>query len=403
MKIIQTDYKTIQISFHMIDEDDVKQRAYRFLLQKMLVSHTAKYQTRQEMSTYLQTLYGASLGGRTSHIGNLNMIHIALMIVNPSMVNELTLVDDVIELFNQMITERTFFSQSIFDHEKRMLIEQWESIEDQKRLYASIHFNQKFYLDHPFGYPESGYVEDIKNTTLDGLKMYFKKVLETNKRLVIVNGFIASYEDKLREGLKQLEKEGPQKIVFTPLKNHSENQINEYLEMNQAIIHLGYHLPIFRNEALYETALCFDLMVGGYAESILFKEIREKEGLCYDVRSAYDSISGTMTIKSGVDLKRKTEAIEKIHEIIKHLEKYGFNEDALEHAKKYIIHQIKSSYDDQGALTMRAFFDILYANPVSLDEKIKRIMKVSFSDVLKIRNQLKLQTTYVLSGDKNDN
>jgi predicted Zn-dependent peptidase len=386
----------------MIAEDDVKQRAYRFLLQKMLVSHTSKYQSKQEMSTYLQSLYGASLGGRTSHIGNLNMIHIALMIVNPSMVNEDSLVDKAIDLFDQMIANRTFFSQSIFDHEKRMLIEQWESIEDQKRLYASIHFNQAFFLDHPFGYPESGYLEDIKNTTLDGLKAYFNQVLLTNKKVLVINGFVSDYEEKFRAGLKHLENEGSMKISFTRLEDRKENYINEYLEMNQAIIHLGYHLPIFRKDSLYEAALCFDLMVGGYAESILFKEIREKEGLCYDIRSSYDSVSGTLTIKSGVDLTRKTEAIEKMHMIVNHLENYGLDENALEHAKKYLVHQIKSSYDDQGSLTMRAFFDILYEQHIDLDEKIKRILNVKFSEVLEVFDMLKLQTTYVLSGDKND-
>jgi predicted Zn-dependent peptidase len=228
-------------------------------------------------------------------------------------------------------------------------------------------------------------------------------VIRTNRKLLIINGFIKPFETKLTQGLKDLEKEGTQSLIYEKLKDETPHVINEYLEMKQAIIELGYHLPVFRNDKLYEATLCFDLMVGGYAESILFKEIREKEGLCYDIRSSYDAISGTLVIKSGVDLSRKAEALQKLNDVMLNLESYGLNENALVHAKKYVIHQIKSSYDEQGSLTMRAFFEDLYHIHLSLEEKIKLISNVKFQDILEVMEQLKLQTTYVLSGDKNDN
>ncbi len=402
MKFIHSDYKTIQLSLYMIAEDDVKKRAYRFLLPKMLVSHTNSLTTKQKMAEYLQSLYGATLGGRTSFIGNLNVMYLGLAIVNPKIIDEPTLVDDVIELFKDLLTDRDLFSASIFEDEKRMLIEQWESIEDQKSLYASVDFKKHFYKDHAFGYPQSGHKEDIEMITLEGLYQYFLEVLETNKMYFIINGYLNGYEDKFKSGLSYLENQKEINFRKQTLKEETPNQIESHLDMNQAIIKIGYHMPIYRNDPLYEALLCFDLMLGGYVESLLFKIIREELGLCYDIRSSFDPTQGVLVISSGVDQKRKDEALNKIFDIISNVERYGFNEQALVHAKQYLVHQIKSSYDEQNTLTIRQFYRDIFQDSYTLEDRIKRIHKVQYEEVMEVYSKLILQTTYVLTGDKHD-
>ncbi len=400
MKFIQSDYKTIQLSLYMIDNDDVSKRSYRFLLPKLLIAHTQSIKTKQKMIEHLQMLYGAGLAGRTSLVGNLNIIQIAFQMVNPKIVDEDQLVDQMIELFKDMIMDRSFFDDAIFEVEKRLLIEQWNALTDNKHLYANIEFAKHFFNCHPFGYPVSGYKEDIEKITADDLFAYFKEQLETNKIYFIINGYLNGFRDKIEHELMPIENHIDKPLSLSALEDFKPKEIVSKIDMNQALIKIGYHIPIFRHHPLYHAVLCFDLMLGAYAESILFKEIREKQGLCYDIRSSYDPTQGILVISSGVDMTRRDQALDGIFDIMNHLDNYDFNEDALALAKQYLIHQIKSSYDEQIALSIRAFFDDLYGDIKSLKQRIKAIESVTFEEVKEVVNLLKLELTYVLEGDQ---
>ncbi len=399
MKFIQSDYKTIQLSLYMIECDDVLKRAYRFLLPKVLVANTETIKTKQKMIEHLQMLYGAGLGGRTSLVGNLNVMQISFQMVNPKIVNEEELADHMITLFEDMILDRSSFNDAIFEMEKRLLIEQWESITDNKHFYANVEFAKHFFDNHRFGYPISGYKEDIEKITCDDLYAYFKACLNTNKIYFIVNGYINGYQEKIASSFRKIERLIDIPLKLEHLEDYEPKVIESKIEMNQALIKIGYHLPIFRHHPLYHAVLCFDLILGAYAESILFKEIREKQGLCYDIRSTFDPTQGVLVISSGVDQKRKQQAVDGIMHIMDNLSDYGFNEEALMHAKQYMIHQIKSSYDEQIALSIRAFFDDLYGDIKTLEQRIKAIESVTYEEVLKVIDHLSLQTTYVLSGE----
>ncbi|MGE4320310.1 MAG: M16 family metallopeptidase [Acholeplasmataceae bacterium] len=400
MKFIQSDFKTIQISLYMIDYDDVKKRAYRFLLPKLLTSHTEKLNTRIDMSKHLQDLYGALLGGRTYYLANLNVINIACQIVNPQIVNESTLLKDTIDLFLDMLDRKTLFNEKIFNEEKRMLIEQWDSIKDQKRLYANTKFNESFYGKHPFGYPQSGYKSDIEAITLEDMYDYFKDVISSNTISIYINGYTSDLETLKK--LEVFEQNINHKIKFSQILFNEPKDVIETIDMKQSMIKIGYELPIFRNDSLYEAAIMLDLMIGGYVESLMFKIIREEMGLCYDVRSSYDATQGVMIISSGVDQKRTDEAIFHMKKMIESPLDYEFNEEKLELAKQFVTHQIKSSYDDQGAMTSRSFYDDLYGTNLTMEEKIQKYLNVSFEDVLLAHKKLKLNTVYVLTGDNHD-
>ena len=178
--------------------------------------------------------------------------------------------------------------------------------------------------------------------------------------------------------------------------------IEEKTDMQQAIIKLGYHFPIFRNDSLYNTAVLIDTVLGGYAESRLFKEIREKEGLCYDVSSSYDYYKGVLTISSGVDLKQKDRALEAIRKLVQVMVAQGITEDELKHAKSYYAHQVKSSLDSQSVLTKRAFIRDLLNHHETFEEKLLAIKNVTMDDFNKALHLLTLDTIYILYGGEND-
>ena len=149
---------------------------------------------------------------------------------------------------------------------------------------------------------------------------------------------------------------------------------------------------------LYEAALCFDTILGGYPESRLFNEIREQQGLCYDISSNYDYYKGTVVISSGVAKHQKDYALDEMIKVAHSFKERPVTHEELEHAKAYLAHQIKSSLDHQSYMTKRSFFRSIFGDATTTEQRLKNIMKVSIDDIQHIASMMKLDTIYVLYG-----
>lgn len=395
---IKNEFKTIQFALFFTDYDEKDTRVYRFLLPKLLISHSNTYKTKTLMQRKLEDLYGARLYTRSERHANLNVMSFMFTIVDPVIVDDQDLINQSISLLNDIFVNRTFFDEDIFMEEKRLLIEQWETLKDHKRVYANVEFSKAFFKDDLSAYPMSGTLEDIKKLKLDDVIQYYQTKFFNNEIKVIVNGHIDDHIKTINDEL--LIKANPKTfdIEFKFRDAETLGQIQEETKMNQAIIKLGYHLPVFRFDPLYEAALCVDTILGGYPESRLFKEIRERQGLCYDVSSNFDFYKGVLIVSSGVAKHQKDYAL---NEIIKEVEKLKTDQvdlEELEYAKAYLIHQIKSSLDSQSYLTKRQFFRDIFDDHTPTEKRIENINNVSLDDIKKVIDMIYLDTTYILYG-----
>lgn len=395
---IKNEFKTIQFALFFTDYDDKDTRVYRFLLPKCLISHSPNYQTKVMMHKKLETLYGAQLYARSERHANLNVMSFVYTIVDPVIVADQNLIKDSLQLLNDIFVDRSYFSEAIFEEEKRMLIEQWESVKDHKRTYANMEFSKLFFESDLSGYPMSGTLEDIKKTTLDDLIKYYQNHFFKQDIKIILNGHVGDQTKMIEEKLLISEKKQDLNIEFSFRELKPVQKKEEKTQMNQAILKLGYHFPIFRFDASYEAALCLDTIIGGYPESRLFREIREKQGLCYDISSNYDFYKGVLLISSGVAKHQKDYALNEIIKLVENIKTDFITKDELEHAKAFLIHQIKSSLDLQSYMTKRAYFHAIFQEGMTTEARINRINKVSLDDINQITDKLNLDTIYVLYG-----
>ena len=398
MIFIQNDFKTIQFAVYFTDIDKESTRVYRFLLPKLLVAHNNKLSSRILMNQELENLYGAYFSTRVEQLGNYSVISIVLTIVEPKIVEDDALIDKGLSLLKDVLFEHDIFNRAIFNEEKRMLIEQWETLKDNRRLYAQTKFNEHFFETDLSGYPISGTLADVKKITLEKMTKYYKKVFLNNAIKIVVNGRINDKDIKKIEGIMTQERrmEYPFQTIFReprPVKT-----IFEETEMNQAILKIGYHFPIFRADPLYDAAVILDTILGSSPNSRLFQEIREKQGLCYDINLTYDYYKGAMMITSGVDTVNKELALESIQALVEEMKKNGITQNELHLAKIYYKHQIKNSLDSQSVLTKRAFIRDLLFYQESIEERLALIDKITMSDVNETLSKLTLDTIYVLFG-----
>ena len=398
MLSIHNDFKTIQLAVYFTDIDKEDTRVYRFLLPKMLTTHTNNLNSKLLMSLKLENLYGAYFSTKVEQIGNYSVVSMVLTIVDPNIVEDETLLDQALELFKDVIYGHDEFSKAIFNEEKRMLIEQWETLKDKKRLYAQNKFYEHFFENDKYGYPMSGTLEDVKKITLAKLKKYYQSVFIHNAAKLIVNGNVSDQD--LIKIEKVLKYEHKINIPFLTAfrEPRALKTVFEETDMNQAIVKIGYHFPIFRANDLYDAAVILDTILGGYPDSRLFQQIREVEGLCYDIQSNYDHYKGALMISSGVDIRNKEKALNSIQNLVSNMICDGITEQELIQAKYYYQHQIKSSLDSQSVLTKRAFIRDLLNYEETIEEKLYKINRITIDEVNEALKKLTIDTIYVLHG-----
>lgn len=395
---IKNGFKTIQFAFFFTALDNKDTRVYRFLLPKLLTSHTEKYPTKSLLSRKLEELYGARFFARTERHANLNIISFDFTMVDPVIVRDTELLDQALELLNDVFYQRDYFNEEIFLEEKRLLIEQWESLRDNKKIYANYEFNKLFFAEDAYAEPLTGTLEEIKKVTLEDINRYFKTEFLKQDVKIIINGRLEDEFDLVKSKLKIHEKDEIFTTYFSFRNPRELIHKEEETVMNQAILKLGYMMPIFRFDRLYEAALCFNTILGGHPESRLFREIRENQGLCYSISSGYDFYKGVIMVSSGVSKDKRDYALAEIKKLIENFKNEPITAEELHHAKSYLRHQIKSSLDYQSYLTKSAFIKLLLKDEVTIDERLARIDNVSLTDLNEVLKNLYLDTTYVLYG-----
>ena len=396
---INNDFKTIQIALYLVDADDKNYACHRYLLPRLMTSTTDKVISRKEMNTKMEDLYGAYVKARTERIGNLSVVSLILTIVDPTIVKDPALFDEALNLFKEMIDDHSSFNLDTFNDEKRMLIEQWETLKDKKRAYAREKFVEHFFKGDSYGYPLTGTLKDIKKLTVDDVFDYYQNMLPNQARYVIVNGRLSD-EDliKVESKLGKTKKMGLP-FITSFRKPHEKKVIYELTQMQQAIVKMGYVFPIYRHDKLYDAAVIVETILGGYPESRLFKIIREEQGLCYDIASSYDYYKGVMMISSGIDLSKVDHALQSIEELVANMIEKGFTEEELTQAKAYYIHQVKSSLDSQSTLTKRAFIREMLDYTETVEEKLEKIEKITLEEANLAATYLVLDTVYILKGE----
>lgn len=402
MITLQHDFKTIQIALYLIDQDDRKQTTYRYLLPRLMASSTDRYPTRQLMSQACEDLYGAYFKVRTERMGNLSVMSFVLTIVDPKIVKDDSLFEQTLCLFDDVLHSHQTFQLDVFNDEKRMLIEHWKTLKDNKRGYASHRFQSLFFNKDLYGYPISGSLHTIQSLKKEDIEAYYRDFINKQARYVVINGHTDDLDVSKVEDIL-----GPTTEMIHPFITQfraprRKEVIIDYTEMQQAIVKMGYIFPIYRRDQLYDAAVLVDTIIGGYPESRLFKVIREERGLCYDISSSYDYYKGVLMISSGIDLSQVDQAVIAIEELIQNLQEKGITDEELNHAKAYYIHQVKSSLDQQSVLTRRAFVRDMLHYVETVEEKLIKIEAITKEDVNQALKHLTCDTIYILRGEKHD-
>lgn len=402
---IKTDkFKTIQMEVvfrNKINKDNIHERTILF---DLLTDSSKDYPHKRDLILKEESLYNAQIYGHTMRIGEMAVSKVVLNFLNPKYTE-----DDYLEeaikfpldlIFNPDVKDNKFNEEILTPIKNRMLAD-IKCIEENPNALISKNCKESMDKDSISSISLGGTEESISNTTTSSLYNTYLDILKND----YVDIFI----------LGDIDEEQVVNIInkYANFKYEHNYDINLYINNkvrdivnNDSLVkpfkqsHLAYiynMVDLTEYERKYVVGLYADILGGGSLESKLYKNLRDKNSLCYSVYSMANKNDNLFEIYTQLDKTNIDKAKTLIEQTIKEMDK--ITEEDLNMAKNIIISEL-NSYMDIPYIAISQYEYNYYADLDVLEDRINNYSNVKLEEVKAITNKLKLNTVYVLEGDK---
>jgi len=315
-----------------------------------------------------------------------------------------------LDVLSDIVLAPTLKSTDI-TREKGVIIEEMGMYEDTPTRRIWDRFEQTIYRGHRLGRDIIGTKKSVVNLKRSDFVNYRKTYYYAENMLVTISGGVEagntlSLVDNYFGALKA---KGQGKSKKYELKKSNINIKLYSKDIQQAHFVLGYTAAPLGSKDRYKDAVLNVILSGGMS-SRLFTEIREKRGLAYAIRSAFDRYidTGYYAVYAGVDPKKIDKAVRVILDQCYGLasEKYKITKNELGKAKEYIKGHLALSLEDtRGVNNFFGYEQLMLGKTRTPQQVFKTIDKVTINDVYDSAKKvfIKKNLKFVIIGPyKND-
>ena len=379
--------------------------AGRVLTASMLETVNAVYPTSQAFRERLANLYGADYSTSLSRRGLVHYLDINLSFVRDKFLSRKNVLTDAMldflkaSLFSPLVSQDAF-DESAFEIEKKNILNDLEAEIENHFYHAHRELDKLFYEEEEMQMPRVGTIELIQKETAASSFAAFQEMLQENQ---IDFFFIGDFNEvAVREKIQSFNLAPRQQELQLVYQQEYSNVLREGLEqkdVHQSIIELAYHFPIQYGESEHLPLVVLNALLGGFAHSKLFVNLREREGLAYTISSNFDIFSGMMRIYAGIDRSNRTRTVALINRQILDLKRGNFSQEELNQTKKMLRNSVLLAQDRQNTILERAYMASVLGNKfLSLEAWLEALEQVRKDDIIKAAGQLKLQAIYFMEG-----
>lgn len=398
-------FKTNKIKVRFSAPMFEKTIAGRVLTASMLETSNALYPTSQSFREKLANLYGANFSTSLSRRGLVHYLDINLSFVRDQFLSRKNvLTDEMLEFLKASLfsplSNGDAFDAKTFEIEKKNVLTDLEAEIENHFYHAHRKLNDLFYDLSEMRIPRVGTVELVEKETAESSFSTFQKMLKEDQ---IDFFFIGNFNEiAVRDKIQDFhfaEREQPLELMYQQSYSNVTRENLEQREVHQSIIELAYHFSAQYGDSEHLPLIVLNGLLGGFAHSKLFVNVREKESLAYTISSNFDIFSGLLRIYAGIDRANRTKTIALINRQILDLKRGNFTDDELEQTKKMLKNSILLAQDRQNTLIERAYMSaVLGKKFLSLEAWLESLENVRKNEVIKAAQQLKLQAIYFMEG-----
>ncbi|MCG7329398.1 insulinase family protein [Streptococcus cristatus] len=398
-------FKTNKIKVRFSAPMSEKTIAGRVLTASMLETSNALYPTSQAFREKLANLYGANYSTSLSRRGLVHYLDINLSFVRDQFLSRKNmLADEILDFLKASLffplSNGQAFDTKTFEIEKRNVLTDLEAEIENHFYHAHRELNNLFYDLPEMRIPRVATIELVEKETAETSFAAFQQMLNQDQ---IDFFFIGDFNEiAVREKIQEFqfsEREQPLQLSYQQNYSNITREKLEQRDVHQSIVELAYHFSSQYGDRSHLPLIVLNGLLGGFAHSKLFVNVREKESLAYTISSSFDIFSGLMRIYAGIDRANRTKTIALINRQILDLKRGHFTDEELEQTKNMLKNSILLAQDRQNTLIERAFMSsVLGKKFLSLEAWLKALENVSKADLIEAAQQLKLQAIYFMEG-----
>ena len=295
--------------------------------------------------------------------------------------------DNCSEILSDFYFNSTFDSVEM-EKEKGVVLEEIAMSTDTPDDFCLENLTSLFYKGNSLGQTILGSSENIQKFTPDVLHEYVDNMYCADNTVVCFAGNIEQEKavELANKYFKNNFKKKHSDKTPAPFHEVKSDSIIVAKDLEQA--NIAFAFPGHELGSKYDMAsMLMSTIFGSGMSSRLFQEIRERNGLAYNVFSYPSSFvnNGDFSIYLGTNPNTSQKAIESVRKEILDVKNNGFTDLEIERCKKqlkgtYILSQENSS----SVMRMLSRFALFLDEPFDVDERINAIEKVTKQDLIDV-------------------
>ena len=309
-----------------------------------------------------------------------------------------------IELISSMVRYPKFDDREMYI-EREIIISEIESCIADYEEYSFIKLNEESFENSHLKYDIAGTKETIKNIVSEDLRRFYEKYYVSNNSFMVV---ISSYDESYVINLlkKYFDSWQSKKLLHKKLIEESNIPKKIVTEKKDLELSTVTYLFTFNNLLQHEKIFLkiAEYKLGGGSNSILFKRVREENGLAYDIYTQLelsDEFKG-MYIFCATNDQNVNEVIKIIDSCIEDIKncKNYFDDYSLQLMKKLQLMSIYSILEDNEKLGLYLLDKMIYKKNINdyLDD-LSMIEKVSSEELMNVcKKYFNNPTIHILKG-----
>lgn len=349
-------------------------------LEHLLFKGTRRWPTAKELSEAIEGV-GGVMNGSTDR----EMTVFWCKVARPHFQRALSVISDM--LLNPLLDPEEM------EKERQVIIEELNMTNDYPHYRVDLLLDETMWPNQPLGRDTAGTKESVSSITREVLVDFLGHQYTPSNAVVSVAGDISHSEVVELVGQAFQEWKPGTPIPWYPVQDGQEGPRLKVEQRKTDQAHLCIGLPGL--PVLHPDRYALDLMsvvLGEGMSSRLFVELRERQGLVYDVHSAVSHFRdcGSLVVYCGVEPRKAYQAVGSILEELGRL-RDGIQERELEKARELAKGRLLLRMEDtRGVALWMGVQELLLGRVYTVDEVVGRIEAVSVEEIGRVARSILL-------------
>jgi len=284
-----------------------------------------------------------------------------------------------------------------------MTFNQIQGINENTRKLSLIKMLEHMGKNEVYSYHSFGYLDDLNKINPSNLYEYYKKVINTSKVDIFILGDIDFNKTKniIEENFKfnTVKMKKDEFITYHDKFRKTPKKIVEECNISQSKLSIGCKIGMLDDFDRNYVLPLYSIILGGGSDSKLFKEVREKNSLCYYISASANKLDSILFITSGISYNNFDKTVKLTKKAIKDMKKGIFTEEDLKKAKVQYITMLEELKENPFQI-ISSYYSMEILNYDSISKREEKILSVTYEQIKQLADKVYIDTIYLLKGEE---